>query len=340
MKMLHKESLMRVRDILIIASTIAMFLACTGSSEQMTKNTEIKANSSEGSFSIETKIMDEISTVPGLKEPLDPVALANIRKLKQRLVRNVFPGEWFDKQLQHETFQIHPTIDRHFKQSAERQVDHDKQHDASWYFARLGVDNKIKKGKSFIEAHSDIFEKVEAKNGIHRELIAAIVGIETNFADAHQRGKFYAFNSLVSQYIFTKRKNFAVREITAFYKFSQKTGHPPPYFTSSYAGAIGMGQFIPSSLLAFFIDANAVPEDTDPFSIEDTILSVGNYLYKHNLSGKNIDDYDARYKAVFAYNHSDVYVRAVLFIYDCLRDDFCPVESETSAYPFKEATGV
>jgi len=84
-----------------------------------------------------------------------------------------------------------------------------------------------------------------------------------------------------------------------------------------------MGQFIPSSLLAFFIDANAVPEDTDPFSIEDTILSVGNYLYKHNLSGKNIDDYDARYKAVFAYNHSDVYAKAVLFIYNGLRDYFC-----------------
>jgi membrane-bound lytic murein transglycosylase B len=201
----------------------------------------------------------------------------------------------------------------------EKQVDHDKKRDASWYFARLDVDAKIKKGKTFIKAHGDLFKKAEARHGIHKELIAAIVGIETDFADHQQRGKFYAFNSLVSQYIFGNRMKFAIREITALYKFSQKTGYPPQFFTSSHAGAIGWGQFIPSSLLTYFVDANGVYEDMDPFSLEDTIFSVGNYLYKHNLSGKNIDNYEARYKAVFAYNRSDVYVKAVLFIYEGLR---------------------
>jgi len=79
--------------------------------------------------------------------------------------------------------------------------------------------------------------------------------------------------------------------------------------------------------LAFFIDSKGVHEDTDPFSIEDTIFSVENYLYKHKLSGKNIDNYDARHKAVFAYNNSAIYVKAVLFIYDGLREYFYPVES-------------
>jgi membrane-bound lytic murein transglycosylase B len=330
---------MKARYKLIVASTIVMFLACAGSGEQMKKNPEIKVGSGTeslpiktktpdaistipelaDSFSIETKTPDAISSVPELKEPLDSVVLAEIRELKQHLVMNGVPGEWFDKQLQHETFQIHSDIDRYFQKSAEKQVDHDKKRDASWYFARLGVDAKIKKGKKYIKAHSDAFKKAEARHGIRQELIAAIVGIETNFADHHQRGKFYAFNSLVSQYIFAKRMKFAIREIKALYIFSQKTGHPPQYFTSSYAGAIGWGQFIPSSLLTFFIDADGVHEDADPFSLEDTIFSVENYLHEYNLSGKNIDDYDARYKAVFAYNNSDIYVKAVLFIYDGLR---------------------
>jgi len=47
------------------------------------------------------------------------------------------------------------------------------------------------------------------------------------------------------------------------------TGHPPQYFTSSYAGAIGWGQFIPSSLLTYFIDANGANRDIDPFDLED-----------------------------------------------------------------------
>jgi hypothetical protein len=53
---------------------------------------------------------------------------------------------------------------------------------------------------------------------------------------------------------------------------------------------------------------------------------VENYLYKNKLSGENIGDYNSKYRAVFAYNHSDVYVKAVLYIYDGLRDYFSQAE--------------
>jgi membrane-bound lytic murein transglycosylase B len=289
---------------------VFMFLGCASNNEQVKKNQIIKA-----------KTHDEIPIAPELKENQESIFLVKIKELKQLLIINGVPGEWFDEQIQNETFLIHSNIDQYFQKSAEKQTDHDKKHDIAWYFARLGVYAKIKKGKTFIENHIEIFNRAEAKHGIHKELIAAIIGIETNFADCQQRGKFYAFNSLVSQYIFANRTKFAVREITALYKFSRMTGHPPQYFTSSYAGAIGWGQFIPSSLLAFFIDSNGIDDDIDPFSIDDTIFSVENYLYKNKLSGENIGDYDSRYKAVFAYNHSDVYVKAVLYIYDHLRDN-------------------
>jgi membrane-bound lytic murein transglycosylase B len=243
---------------------------------------------------------------------------------------NGVPGKWFDEQIQNETFRIHSNIGQYFQKSAEKLTDHDKKHDVYWYFARLGVDAKIEKGKTFIKKHTDIFNRAEKRHGIHKELIAAIIGVETNFADSQQRGKFYAFNSLVSQYIYANRKKFAVREITALYKFSLMTEHPPQYFTSSYAGAIGWGQFIPSSLLAFFIDSNGLDNDIDPFSIEDTIFSVENYLYKNKLTGENIGDYDSKYKAVFAYNHSDAYVKAVLYIYDGLHDYFSPSEPDVN----------
>ncbi|MCX5849603.1 MAG: lytic murein transglycosylase [Deltaproteobacteria bacterium] len=266
-----------------------------------------------------------------IKKIPDSVVQFKIKELKQHLIMNGVPGEWFDEQMQHETFQIHSNIAQYFHKSAEKHTDHDKKHDIAWYFARMGVDAKIEKGKPFIKDHIDIFNRAEAKHGIHKELIAAIIGVETNFADHHQRGKFYAFNSLVSQYIFTNRTIFAVREITALYKFSRMTGYTPQYFTSSYAGAIGWGQFIPSSLLAFFIDSNGLDDDIDPFSIEDTIFSVENYLYKNKLSGENIGDHDSKYKAVFAYNHSNFYVQAVLFIYDRLRDYFSAPEPDIQA---------
>ncbi len=248
-------------------------------------------------------------------------------ELKKQLMNNGVPEEWIDRQLRDETFRLEPTIGQYFQQSAERQTDLDKRRDLAWYFARMEVDEKIEKGKIFIEQQQDVLQKAEAKNGIPKELIAAIIGMETNFADRHQRGIFYAFNSLVSQYLFTNRKKFAVRELTALYKFSQRTGRPPQYFTSSYAGAIGWGQFIPSSLLSFFIDADGRDDDIDPFSIDDTIFSVENYLYRNNLSGKSINEGDRLYQAVFAYNHSDAYVRAVIYIYEGLKKHFRPQES-------------
>lgn len=272
----------------------------------------------------EITVADPVS-IPG---PDEDIVSAKIKELSELLAASGVPESWFDEQMQHDTFRLHPDISQFFQTSAEKLIDHDKKYDLSWYFARLGVDAKIEKGESFIEKYSELFERAEAKNGIHKELIAAIIGIETNFADRHQRGKFYAFNALVSQYIFTRRSKFAVRELTALYKFSQKTGQPPHYFTSSYAGAIGWGQFIPSSLLSFFIDANGFNHDIDPFSIEDTIFSVENYLYNHKLSGKNIGNYDSKYRAIFAYNRSDVYVKAVLYIYDGLRDYFCQTTPE------------
>lgn len=258
----------------------------------------------------------------------DSLIPVKIEELKEHLITKGVPGEWFDEQLQQDTFRLHSNIDQYFQKSAEKQTDHEKKHDIVWYFARLGVNAKIEKGKPFIQDRIELFNRAETKHGIHKELIAAIIGVETNFADHHQRGNFYAFNSLVSQYIFTNRKKFAIREITALYKFSQRTGHRPQYFTSSYAGAIGWGQFIPSSLQSFFIDSNGINDDVDPFDIEDTIFSVENYLYRNNLTGENIDDYNSKYKAVFAYNHSDVYVKAVLYIYDGLRDYFSQTKTE------------
>lgn len=300
---------------IIVIAMVVMFLGCASNKEQVKKDHPIKA-----------KTHDEIPIAPELEDNTELVGPVKIQELKQHLILNGVPEEWVNEQIQHETFQIHSNIDQCFKRSAEKQTDHDKKRNAAWYFARLDVNAKIEKGKPFIEDRIELFNRAEAKHGIHKELIAAIIGVETNFADHHQRGNFYAFNSLVSQYIFTNRTKFAVREITALYKFSLKTGQAPQYFTSSYAGAIGWGQFIPSSLLAFFIDANGFNDDIDPFDIEDTIFSVENYLYKNNLTGENIGDYDSKYRAVFAYNHSDVYVKAVLYIYDGLRDYFSQAE--------------
>lgn len=248
-----------------------------------------------------------------------------IQELRSDLIDNGVSGTWFDTQIKNKTFRLHANIGEYFQNAGNSQNVSSKKSKPS---KKRKMNSRFHKGVAFLTKHRNILNKAEARHGIHKELLAAIIGIETNFADHKYQGNFYAFNSLVSQYIFTNREDFAVREITALYQLSRKTGQPIQYSKCSYAGAIGWGQFLPSSLMAYFVKKSGKKQCMNPFSIEDTVLSVENYLYKHQLSKTNINDEDSRYEAVYAYNHSDDYVDTVLSIYDQLRDHRSNVKKE------------
>jgi len=262
----------------------------------------------------------QIREVPPSEIPL------RMNDLRNDLMENGVPGSWFDKQIQNATFELHANIGEYFQKASEGRIVANNKPKRS---KKPGAISKVAKGEAFIRKHHHILSKAEARHGIHKELIAAVIGIETNFADHQYQGNFYAFNTLVSQYIFTNREDFAVREITALYQLSGKTGQSMQYLKSSYAGAIGWGQFIPSSLLAYFVKKKGKKHCMNPFSIEDTVLSVENYLYKHQLSKANINDEDSRYEAVYAYNHSDDYVATVLSVYDQLRHQRSTAKKDT-----------
>ncbi len=244
---------------------------------------------------------------------------AQIDSLRLEIIQRDVPAEWFDSLVTHENFKIYPSMNDYFERMAEHRVDHKQEKDFDWYLDFFGVPRKIELGTAFIEENREILEKVEALNGIHYELVVAIIGMETNFAQKRHRGNFHTFNTLVSQYVLMpRRRKFAVREIESLYKFAQRTDRDVWEFVGSFAGAAGWGQFIPSSMQSFFIDANDNEKDIDIFSVDDNLFSIQNYLNKHGLNRDNIGSRDARYKAVYAYNHSDAYVRAVLYIYEHL----------------------
>ncbi len=242
----------------------------------------------------------------------------NIDELRKKVVSKGVPVEWFNNNLAHEKFRLHKTISKYFTNLAEHKVKRNEK-DINWYYKMFGVDAKIKKAYKFIKNHKETLIAAEKKHGIHYEMMVAIIGMETNYAENRQRGNFYVFNSLVSQYLYTDRKRFSVNELAALYEFSKKSEKPTYYFIGSFAGACGWGQFIPTSLKAYFIDSHDTDSDIDVFSVDDTIFSIENYLNSHGLNSDTIASEDKRYYAVHAYNHSDAYVKATLKIYDALR---------------------
>lgn len=239
--------------------------------------------------------------------------------LSFKLMQKGVPVDWFVNQVNHPDFKVYLSMKRYFTSMPEHRVQRGEV-SLDAYMKNFGVDQKVLRGDEFIDKYQKVLEKAERKNGIHYELIMAILAIESDYGNPRFKGSFYTFPALVSQFLLLpRREHFAINELEALYKFSKITQKEPYHFIGSYAGAAGWGQFIPSSMNAFFLDSNNVFSDIDIYSLEDNIVSIENYLFKNGLSKKNIDNPESRYKAVYSYNHSDSYVKTVLYMYDQLR---------------------
>ncbi|MDD4155019.1 MAG: lytic murein transglycosylase [Candidatus Cloacimonetes bacterium] len=242
--------------------------------------------------------------------------LEKIEELNYKLIQAGVPPNWLADNINNENFKIYYSVSKYFTNMPEHQVKRGER-GQDWYMKHFGVTNKINKGTDFKQRYHKELLNAETRHGIHYELIMAIMAIESDYANPRWKGNFYTFPTLISQYLLIpRRQRFATNQLIALYKFSQKTNKDVYHFIGSFAGAAGWGQFIPSSMNSYFIDSDDKFDEIDIFSIEDTIHSISNYLNKHGLSGVNIDDYNAKYSAVYAYNHSDAYVKAVLHIYE------------------------
>ncbi len=166
-------------------------------------------------------------------------------------------------------------------------------------FSREG----LSKGLEFVRRNKDILNYVENEFKISKYDIAAIIGIESYWGA--YVGKYNLMKQLVENYLI-KRNEFwydAIRS-TILLKLD-------PNLRCSFSGAIGIAQFMPNSFLKYGKDGNNDGK-IDPFSYEDCIVSIANYLYMHNYS-KN------REKAIFHYNPSKSYVKAVIRLSNMLR---------------------
>ena len=89
---------------------------------------------------------------------------------------------------------------------------------------------------------------------------------------------------------------------------SKERGFDPLAIKGSWAGAFGLCQFVPSAYLNYAVDGNG-DERVDLFNVVDALASVANYL---QCNGWENGSLEKKRKAIYAYNHCDNYVRAVL----------------------------
>jgi membrane-bound lytic murein transglycosylase B len=214
--------------------------------------------------------------------------------------------------------------------------------------ARLNYDQflsppRILKAREYLDTHHDALTTTENVYGVDKAVITAILLVETqlgtitgsqsvlnilstmaSLSDTRVRERFWADidpeRRLPRQDFDTKadrKSTWAFGELKSLLLFVEREGFDPTRIPGSYAGAMGICQFMPSNAMTLAVDGNGDGR-VDLFDHADAIASVGNYLRHHGWHTTISDD--KAYKVILRYNYSKPYANTVLKIAERLRD--------------------
>ena len=169
---------------------------------------------------------------------------------------------------------------------------------------------KIASGILFYRQHQDLLDQAEAQYGVPAAIIAAIIGIETHYG--LHTGRYLVAETLATlAFGHPQRGEEFLNELTEFLLYARETRIDPLSIAGSYAGAIGMAQFMPSSLRKHAVDFNG-DERIDLFIAADAIASIANFLTAHGWQRGFAVDYPAtidslQSKALIERTHNNDY---------------------------------
>ncbi len=139
---------------------------------------------------------------------------------------------------------------------------------------------RIDQGVAFWNEQAPILAAAEKKSGVPVEIIVAIIGVETAYG--RNTGSYRVLDALATlAFHYPKRAPFFRSELENFLLLTREEKVDPLAPTGSYAGAMGMPQFMPSSFRNYAVDFDADGHRDIWRNPRDAIGSVGNYLAEH-----------------------------------------------------------
>lgn len=140
--------------------------------------------------------------------------------------------------------------------------------------------DRARKGAAYIEAHRALFKGAQEKYGVPAWMIAAILGVETSYGGFIGRDRVLdALATLAFDY--PERSPFFTKELQQFISLCVGEQLDCRKDIGSYAGAMGVAQFMPSSYAAYAVDGNGDGKRDLWDEPADIIYSVANYLARH-----------------------------------------------------------
>jgi peptidoglycan lytic transglycosylase B len=139
---------------------------------------------------------------------------------------------------------------------------------------------RVDGGVEFWRAHAAPLERAGRTFGVPPEIIVAIMGVETYYG--RNTGGYRVLDALTTlAFDYPRRADFFRSELEQFLLLSREQGVSPLAAKGSYAGAIGLPQFMPGSIRAYAIDFDDDGRIDLANDADDAIGSVAHYLARH-----------------------------------------------------------
>lgn len=152
----------------------------------------------------------------------------------------------------------------------------------SWqrYRSRFIEPIRIRAGIDFWESHRDIVHAAAERFGVDEAIIVGIIGVETIYG--RYTGDFQVLEALATlAFDYPPRADLFRRELENLFLMAREQGRSADEYYGSFAGAIGLPQFLPSSIRNYAVDFDGDGRIDLDTSIADAIGSVANYLHMH-----------------------------------------------------------
>ena len=210
-------------------------------------------------------------------------------------------------------------------------------------YGQFSRPDAIARARAYMEKHAVVLDKAQASYGVDKEVITAILLVETQLGK--YVGRSVVINTLstmasltdpkIRDYLYREipkkkrmsrrafekkaraKSDWAYRELKALIEFSHDQQLDPITIKGSYAGAMGLSQFMPSNALKLGVDGDQNGQ-INLFDDADAIFSIAKYLkyhgWKEGIAPKKAD------RVIRHYNNSSYYANAVLTVADKLRN--------------------
>ncbi len=151
------------------------------------------------------------------------------------------------------------------------------------YRALFVTPERTQAGVAFWQENQALLDKAAAEYGVPPEIIVAIIGVETRYGNF--MGNYPVLDALSTlAFAYPPRADFFRRQLEEFLLLRQEERIDASQVSGSYAGAIGMPQFIPSSYRNYAVDFDGDGQRDLVNSRADAIGSVANYFREHGWS--------------------------------------------------------